>query len=65
MLSDNKEIMLGNETDDIVKRLISSFLNNYQKEDLILRNGSNFVFECWFIDLSYSLNKSKRRKFIH
>ena len=30
---------------DIVKRLINSFLNNYQKEELILRNGSNFVFE--------------------
>ena len=42
---DNEEIRLGNETDDIVKRLINSFLNNYQKEELILRNGSNFVFE--------------------
>ena len=28
VLSDNEEIMLGNETDDIVKGLISSFLNN-------------------------------------
>ena len=28
VLSDNEEIMLGNETDDIVKSLISSFLNN-------------------------------------
>ena len=45
MRSDNKEIRLGNETDDIVKRLINSFLNNYQKEELILRNGSNFAFE--------------------
>ena len=42
--SDNEEIRLGNETDDIVKRL-NSFLNNYQKEELILRNGINFVFE--------------------
>ena len=32
VLSDNEEIRLGNETDDIVKRLINSFLNNYQKE---------------------------------
>ena len=30
--SDNEEISLGNEMDDIVKRLINSFLNNYQKE---------------------------------
>ena len=35
VLSDNEEIRLGNETDDIVKRLISSFLNNYQKEEII------------------------------
>ena len=45
VLSDNEEIMLDNETDDLVKRLISSFLNNYQKKEIILRNGSNFVFE--------------------
>ena len=43
--SDNDEIRLDNETDDIVKRIINSFLNNYQKEELILRNESNFVFE--------------------
>ena len=43
--SDNEEIRLGNETDDIIKGLINSFLNNYQKEEIILRNGSNFVFE--------------------
>ena len=32
VLSDNEEIWLSNETDDIVKRLINSFLNKYQKE---------------------------------
>ena len=42
--SDNEEIRLGNETDDIIKRFFSSFLNNYQKEQIILRNRSNFVF---------------------
>ena len=53
--TDNKEIRLGNETDDVIKGLINSFLNNYQKEELILRNGSNFViWKCWFIVLSYS-----------
>ena len=30
--NDNVETRLGNETDDIVKRLINSILNNYQKE---------------------------------
>ena len=43
--TNNKEIRLGNETDDIFKRLINSFLNNYQKEELILRKRSDFVFE--------------------
>ena len=28
--SDNEETTLGNETDDIIKRLINSFLNKYQ-----------------------------------
>ena len=37
----HEEIRAGNEIDDIVERLINSFLNNYQKEELILRNGSN------------------------
>ena len=43
--SDNEQIRLGNETDDIIKGLINSFLNNYQKEEIILRNESKFVFE--------------------
>ena len=42
--SDNEEIRSGNETDDIINRLIKSFLTNYQNEERILRNGSNFVF---------------------
>ena len=43
--SDNEEIRLGNEADDNIKRLINSFLNNYQKDELILINRSNSVFE--------------------
>ena len=59
--SDNEEIRLGNETDDIVKRLISSFLNNYQKEEIILKNGSNFVFES--VDLlSYHIHKTNLKR---
>ena len=30
--SDNKEIRSGNETDDIIKGLLNSFLTNYQNE---------------------------------
>ena len=43
--SDNKEIRLVNETDDIIKELFKSFLNNYQKEEQIMRRESDFIFE--------------------
>ena len=43
--SDNEKIRLGNETPQIITELIKSFLSNYQKEEQILRNGSNFVFD--------------------
>ena len=61
MRSDNEEIRLGNETDDIVKRLINSFWNNYQKEELILRNGSNFVFEGVGL-LSYHIYRTSLKR---
>ena len=43
--SDNEEIRLGNDTSNIINKLYEYFLSNYQKEEQILRNGSNFVFE--------------------
>ena len=45
MNSDNEEIRSGNQTDEIITKLLKSFLNNFQKEEKILKNGSNFVFE--------------------
>ena len=57
MWSDNEEITSGNGTDDIIKRLVKSFLTNYQNEEKILRNVSNFVFES--VDLlSYHIHKT-------
>ena len=54
--SDNEEIRQGNELDDLIKELFKSFLNNCQKEEIILRNGSDFVFES--VDLlSYTFHK--------
>ena len=54
--SDNEQIRLGNKTDDITKRVFNSSLNNYQKEEIVLRIGSNFVLES--VDLlSYHLHK--------
>ena len=43
--SDNEEIRSGNETLEIITKLINFFLRNYQEEEKILRNGSNFVFD--------------------
>ena len=45
ILSDNEEVMLGYETDDIIINFFESFLNNYQKEEQIMRGASDFVFE--------------------
>ena len=59
--SDNEQIRLGNETDDIIKGLINSFLNNYQKEEIIFRNGSNVVFECINF-LSYHIQKTSLKR---
>ena len=59
--SDNEEIRLGDEIDDIIKRLINSFLNNYQKEEITLRNGCNFLFES--VDLlSYHIHKTTMKR---
>ena len=43
--SDNEEVMSGNETDDIIKGLLNSFLSNYQKEETLLRNGSGLYLK--------------------
>ena len=43
--SDNEEIRLGNETPEIITEVIKYFLSSYQKEENILRNGSNLVFD--------------------
>ena len=59
--SNNEEIRLANETDDIIRRLINSLLSNYQNEEAILRNGSNFVFESVGV-LSYHLHKISLRR---
>ena len=56
VLSDNEDIMWGNETDNIIKELFKSFLGNYQKEVQIMRGGSNFVFESVEL-MDYKLHK--------
>ena len=53
--SNNESIMWGSDIDNIVGELFKSFLNNYQKEEQIIK-GSNFRFES--VDLmDYKLHK--------
>ena len=59
--SENSEIGLGNETDDIVKGLIDSLLNIYQKEQEVLRERSNFVFEN-VESLAYYIHKTSLKR---
>ena len=54
--SENAEIIIGNETDDIMKELFESFLDNYQKEEQIIRGGCSFIFESVEL-LDYHLYK--------
>ena len=51
---------MGNEKDDIIKRLLNSFLTNYQNEETILRNGNSVVFES--LDLSYCIHKTSLKR---
>ena len=61
MWSDNEDIWSGNGTDYIVKRLLNSFLNNYQKNEIVLRNGTDFVFES--VDLLfYHIHKTSLKR---
>ena len=43
--SDNAKIMVGIETDDIIKELFESSLDNYQQEEQVMRGESDFIFE--------------------
>ena len=54
--SDNIEIMMGIETDDIVNELFESLLRRYQELETRMEEKSDFVFEN--VDLLYySLHK--------
>ena len=43
--SNNEKILIGNKIDDIINYLFKSFLDNYQKEQQVMRKGSEFSFE--------------------
>ena len=49
--SHNTEIMMGSETDKIIKKLFESFLQNYHKDLEETMIGSVFIRDC--VDLLY------------
>ena len=53
------QVMNQIRPDDIVKSLIDSFLNSYQKK--VLREGSNFVFEN-VESLTYHIHKTSLKR---
>ena len=54
--SNNVEIMMGSETDEIIEELFKSFLQRYQEGLEESMRGSEFVFDA--VDaLYYNLNK--------
>ena len=61
--NDKIEIMMGTETDDIIKESFESFLKRYQKNLEEKMKDSNFVFES--VDLlNYSLHKITLKRWI-
>ena len=50
----------GDDTNDITAKLLESFLENYEREENILRNGSNFVYDC--VDLTFVQSDSIKLK---
>ena len=45
------EMRTKDDTDDIITKLLESFLENYEREENILRNGSGYVFDCVHLTL--------------
>ena len=59
-MSDNEKIMRAYETDDIIDDLFISLDNNYQSEEQMMREFSDFKFES--VDrIDYKLHKIKLR----
>ena len=54
--SDNREIMVGSETDEVIEKLLESLLERYQEGLEESMRGSEFIFDS--VDtLYYNLNK--------
>ena len=49
--SKNLEMINGDDAKEIYDKILESFFENYEREENILRNGSNFVFDR--VDVTY------------
>ena len=58
--SDNKRVMQGSDTDNIIRELFESFLDNYQQELKIII-GSEFNFESVQL-MDYKLRKVRLKR---
>ena len=58
--SDNKKVMWGSDTDNIIRELFESFLKNYQEELKIIK-GSDFNFESVEL-MDYKLHKVRLKR---
>ena len=58
--SDNKKVMWGSDTDNIIRELFESFLKNFQEELKIIK-GSNFNFESVEL-MDYKLHKVRLKR---
>ena len=58
--SKNIEMRAGGNTNDIIAKLLESFLENYERKENILRNGSTFVYDC--VDLTLVQSHAKKLK---
>ena len=54
--SHNVEIMMGNETDEIIEKLFESFLQKYRERLEEKMRKSEFIFESFAL-LHYNLHK--------
>ena len=50
------KIMVVNKIDNIIKELFESFLDNYQKQEQMMRGRSDFIFESVEL-IDYHLQK--------
>ena len=48
--SKNIEMRTKDDADDIITKFLEPFLENYEREENILLNGSGYVFDC--VDLA-------------